>query len=66
MLSWRLVMAPEEVADYVVAHEVAHLERLDHSPAFWDVVDGLCPGWQAKRDWLRREGGALMSYVFRR
>jgi predicted metal-dependent hydrolase len=59
MFSWRLVMAPPPVLDYVAAHEVAHLARMDHSPAFWAVVDRLCPGWQAQRDWLRREGAGL-------
>jgi hypothetical protein len=47
------------VLDYVAAHEVAHLARMDHSPAFWALVDGLCPGWEAQRDWLRREGAGL-------
>jgi hypothetical protein len=59
MFSWRLVLAPPPVLDYVAAHEVAHLARMDHSPAFWAVVDGLCPGWEASRDWLRREGAGL-------
>ena len=59
MFSWRLVLAPPPVLDYVAAHEVAHLARMDHSPAFWAVVDGLCPGWEAQRDWLRTEGPGL-------
>lgn len=59
MFSWRLVMAPPEVLDYVAAHEVAHLERMDHSPAFWAVVARLCPGHLAHRRWLREEGGRL-------
>ncbi len=59
MFSWRLVLAPPPVLDYVAAHEVAHLARMDHSPAFWSVVDDLCPGWQVQRDWLRREGAGL-------
>jgi hypothetical protein len=59
MFSWRLVLAPPPVLDYVAAHEVAHLARMDHSPTFWAVVDDLCPGWQTRRDWLRREGAGL-------
>lgn len=59
MFSWRLVLAPPPVLDYVAAHEVAHLARMDHSPRFWQVVDGLCPGWTAQRDWLRQEGATL-------
>lgn len=64
MFSWRLAMAPAEVLDYVAAHEVAHLARMDHSPAFWAVVERLCPGWRAPRDWLRSEGAGLMRYRF--
>lgn len=65
MFSWRLVMAPLEVLDYVAGHEVAHLVHMDHSPAFWGVVDGLKPGWQAQRDWLREHGSRLHRYRFR-
>ena len=59
MFSWRLVMAPPFVLDSVAAHEIAHLARMDHSPAFWAVADGLCPNHAAARAWLRAEGGAL-------
>ncbi len=59
MFSWRLVMAPPAVLDYVAAHEVAHLAHLDHSPAFWAVVGRLCPAWPASRDWLRAHGAGL-------
>ena len=47
MFSWRLVMAPAAVLDYVVAHEVAHLAELNHSPRFWAVVRRLCPDYEA-------------------
>lgn len=59
MMSWRLVLAPPRVLDYVAAHEVAHLARMDHSPQFWAVVATLCPGFEEPRDWLRREGAGL-------
>ncbi|MCC7320230.1 MAG: M48 family metallopeptidase [Rubellimicrobium sp.] len=59
MFSWRLIMAPPGVLDYVAAHEVAHLERMDHSPAFWEVVAQLCPGHGAQRRWLREQGESL-------
>lgn len=59
MFSWRLVMAPPEVLDYVAAHEVAHLARMDHSPAFWAVVARLCPDYPARRSWLKRHGADL-------
>ncbi len=64
MFSWRLVMAPPEVLDYVAAHEVAHLAQMNHSPAFWAVVARLCPDYSRHRAWLRREGGALHRISF--
>ncbi|MDH3265000.1 MAG: M48 family metallopeptidase [Paracoccaceae bacterium] len=64
MFSWRLVMAPPEVLDYVAAHEVAHFDELNHSPAFWAVVARLCPDYGRHRRWLRREGAALHRYRF--
>lgn len=64
MYSWRLVMAPPDVLDYVTAHEVAHLVHMDHSPAFWAVVESLCPLWRTHRDWLRRNGPDLHRYRF--
>jgi len=60
--SWRLVLAPEAVLDYVVAHEVAHLVEMNHSPRFWRVVAGLCPDSAAPRAWLRRHRAELLSY----
>lgn len=60
--SWRLVLAPYAVLNYVVCHEVAHLEELNHSPAFWRVVDGLCPHWKEARQWLKVHGKALYAY----
>lgn len=64
MFSWRLVMAPPEVLDYVAAHEVAHLAEMNHSPAFWAVVARLCPGYAPHRAWLRAEGASLHRYRF--
>lgn len=58
--SWRLVMAPVWVTDYVVAHEVAHLRELNHSPRFWALVEQLTPHRDAAVDWLRVEGPALL------
>ena len=58
--SWRLVMAPEWVLDYVVAHEVAHLRELNHSHRFWAHVDALAPQREAAEAWLRRHGPALL------
>ena len=64
MLSWRLVLAPPEVLDYVAAHEVAHLAQMNHSPAFWAVVARLMPDYGPRRDWLRRNGSALHRWRF--
>lgn len=64
MFSWRLIMAPPAVLDYVAAHEVAHLAQMNHSPAFWAVVKGLCPGYGVHRAWLRGQGQTLHGYRF--
>lgn len=64
MYSWRLIMAPPAVLDYVVAHEVAHLDQMNHSPAFWAVVTRLYPGYQTPRRWLKTQGQALHGYRF--
>ncbi|MDT8854005.1 SprT family zinc-dependent metalloprotease [Paracoccaceae bacterium Fryx2] len=64
MFSWRLIMAPPAVLDYVAAHEVAHLAQMNHSPAFWAVVAQLCPGHAAPRRWLKSEGQALHGWQF--
>lgn len=64
MFSWRLVMAPPVVLDYVAAHEVAHLAQMNHSAAFWAEVARLCPTWRNHRDWLRRHGAELLAFDF--
>lgn len=64
MYSWRLVMAPPEVLDYVAAHEVAHLAEMNHSPAFWAVVNRLFPDHAACRRWLRNHGQTLHQVRF--
>ncbi|MDE2583235.1 MAG: M48 family metallopeptidase [Rhodospirillales bacterium] len=58
--SWRLVMAPEFVQDYVAAHEVAHLRHMDHGPRFWALVERLTPHTGAAVPWLRGEGVRLL------
>lgn len=64
MFSWRLAMAPTSVLDYVVAHEVAHLVEMNHSPQFWAIVEQLYPDHAAARDWLRRHGATLHGHDF--
>ncbi len=58
--NWRLLLAPEPVLDYVVWHEVCHLEIRDHSPRFWALVERRYPDWREQRDWLRRYGATLV------
>ncbi|MDH3229509.1 MAG: M48 family metallopeptidase [Alphaproteobacteria bacterium] len=60
--SWRLVLAPPSVLDYVVAHEVAHIAEANHSPAFWRTVDRLTADRRAGRTWLRGNGLQLHRY----
>ena len=64
MYSWRLIMAPPEVLDYVAAHEVAHLQEMNHSRAFWQVVERLYGDYGTARNWLRREGADLHRFRF--
>ncbi len=64
MYSWRLILAPPEVLDYVAAHEVAHLEEMNHSAAFWAQVERIYGDYSEPRKWLRRNGGSLHRYRF--
>lgn len=57
--SFRLILAPPHILDYVVAHEVSHLVHMDHSQAFWRTVETLYPDWRAARDWLSTHGSRL-------
>jgi predicted metal-dependent hydrolase len=58
--NWRLLLAPEPVLDYVVWHEVCHLEVMDHSPRFWSLLARRCPGYREPQRWLRRHGSTLV------
>jgi predicted metal-dependent hydrolase len=60
--SWRLLVAPPEILDYVVVHELCHLRELNHSPAFWRLLDGARPGWRAQADWLSEHGLEIGAY----
>jgi predicted metal-dependent hydrolase len=57
--NWRLLLAPPQVLDYVVEHEVVHLEVLDHSQRFWIMLSERVPDWRDHERWLRRHGHAL-------
>jgi predicted metal-dependent hydrolase len=58
--NWRLLLAPEPVLDYVVWHEVCHLEVMDHSPRFWSLVSRHCPDYRQHKRWLSRNGPTLV------
>ena len=64
MYSWRLIMAPPEVLDYVAAHEVAHLQEMNHSADFWALVEQLYGSHTASRRWLREHGTGLHKFRF--
>lgn len=63
--SWRLILAPQFVLDYVVAHEVAHLRHINHGPRFWQLVRKLTQDADAAQAWLARNGPLLHRYALR-
>jgi predicted metal-dependent hydrolase len=60
--TWRLVLAPREIFDYVVVHELCHLRHHDHSRAFWCLVESVRPTYREERDWLNAHGWELLAY----
>lgn len=58
-LNWRLLLAPDEVAEYVVVHEVCHLAEMNHSANYWELVAALFPEYERPRRWLRDHGSSL-------
>jgi predicted metal-dependent hydrolase len=58
--NWRLLLGPEPVLDYVVWHEVCHLQVMDHSPRFWSLLERHCPDYRTQVRWLRRHGATLV------
>ncbi len=58
--NWRLLLAPAPILDYVVWHEVCHLEVMDHSSRFWSLLGDRWPGYREDREWLRRNGSTLV------
>jgi predicted metal-dependent hydrolase len=55
-----LMLAPPEVLDYVVVHELCHRREMNHSPRFWALVEQVLPDWRQRRQWLKTHGDALM------
>jgi predicted metal-dependent hydrolase len=60
--NWRLVLAPHDVLDYVVVHEVCHLVELNHGPAFWRLVEKRRPGYAESKQWLDDHGWEILAY----
>ena len=60
--NWRLVLAPHDVLDYVVVHEVCHLVELNHGPAFWRLVEKRRPGYVESKQWLDDHGWEILAY----
>lgn len=58
--NWQILLAPEAIVDYLVAHEVSHLLHHNHSAAFWAQVASLCPDYAHRRAWLKAQGMHLM------
>lgn len=61
MLNWRLSLAPEWVADYVILHELMHLKEHNHGARYWSLVEAACPQRADAEDWLKREGPILLT-----
>ncbi|MCL2679754.1 MAG: M48 family metallopeptidase [Dehalococcoidia bacterium] len=60
-LNWKLIMAKPEAIEYVVIHELCHLEEMNHAPAFWRLVQKYCPDWREQRKWLSDHAGLLSA-----
>ncbi len=58
--NWRIIMAPVEIIDYLVIHEVCHLKQMNHSSKFWNLVESLDPNFKAHKKWLRENGKNLV------
>lgn len=58
--NWRLMLAPPAILDYVVVHELCHLTHMNHSPAFWQAVEAVCPDYRESRRWLKEHGQELV------
>ena len=58
-LNWRIIMAPMSVVDYVIVHELTHMQTPDHSSAFWKDVSKVLPDYERRKEWLRVNGPTL-------
>lgn len=60
--NWKLILAPSYILDYVIIHELAHTIQMNHSKAFWDIVEEIIPNYRDCRKWLRTYGNTLKIY----
>ena len=60
--NWRLILLPGKILDYVVAHELAHLQTPGHSPGFWRLVEQVLPDYRRGRQWLNHYGAPFLQY----
>lgn len=58
--NWKLLLMPIEIMDYVIVHELAHLKQMNHSAAFWAIVETRLPDYRKKREWLRKNGSSYL------
>ena len=61
--SWRLILAPAEVLEYVVVHELCHVREPNHSPRFWALLESARPSFRTEKAWLRRHGWELLAFT---
>lgn len=57
--NWKCMMAPQNIIDYIVVHELCHFHHRDHTDAFWNEVDKIMPDFRERKEWLRRNGAGL-------
>jgi hypothetical protein len=57
--NWRLIQCPPEVIDYIIIHELGHLMEMNHSPRYWDLVQSMCPDYEIRQSWLKRNSSRL-------
>lgn len=60
--NWKLILMPQRIQDYVVVHELAHRKEMNHSSAFWKVVEAVLPDYQERRKWLRTHEREFVKY----
>ena len=60
--NWKLVLMPEQIQDYVVVHELAHRIQMNHSEAFWQIVESILPEYQTCIQWMRKHEREVMQY----